>query len=319
MTTAKPFRVLMTGASSGIGLEAARQLNAEGHHLSLVCRNTDRAKQVSMQIDNNANLLVVDLADLQAVVDLADTLLHSKQYFDVLVLNAGLQYAGHQQARMNAQGVELTYAVNHLAHHVLASKLIRNTRRVVITASEVHNPATAGGKVGPPAGLGTMAGLNAGHDGAAMVDGITPFNADKAYKDSKLCNMLMGLELSQQHPDRPVICWSPGLVIPRTNTGFFRESRKANPIGQIIFAFVARDLFRITESPEQAGEYLNHLILDPSIPNGFSYWSNTLIGPGRHRFERTSSSDEAADPTKAKALWQLSETQIRAGLAATND
>ena len=116
-----------------------------------------------------------------------------------------------------------------------------------------------------------------------------------------------------------MICWSPGLVIPRSNTGFFRESRKANPIGQIIFAFLARDLFRITESPEQAGEYLKQLILDPSIPNGLSYWSNNLLGPGRHRFERTSTSDEAADPSKAKDLWQMSETQIRAGLAAIND
>jgi len=60
-----------------------------------------------------------------------------------------------------------------------------------------------------------------------MVDGERPFNADKAYKDSKLCNLLMALQIHQQRPDIPVVAWSPGLVIPRTSEGFFRNSRQA--------------------------------------------------------------------------------------------
>ena len=64
-----------------------------------------------------------------------------------------------------------------------------------------------------------------------MVNGEQPFDADKAYKDSKLCNLLMGRHLAQLHPQLPVICWSPGLVIPRGRDGFFRNSRQANPIG----------------------------------------------------------------------------------------
>ena len=138
--------------------------------------------------------------------------------------------------------------------------LLRGTApRLVVTSSEVHDPTTAGGKVGHPAGLGDLAGLRQG-PGAAMLDG-GPFNAEKAYKDSKLCNLLMARELERQLREEgqslPVLAWSPGLVIPRSSGGgFFRYSRSQNPFGQALFALVARDLLRLTETPQRAGGLL---------------------------------------------------------------
>ena len=232
---------------------------------------------------------------------------------DGLLLNAGLQYAGHRQVRWSAQGLELTIAVNHLAHQRLAMDLLplllrSAAPRLVITASEVHNPASGGGRVGRPAGLGDLSGLE---NHSAMVNGEQRFDADKAYKDSKLCNLLMGRYLAQLHPQLPVICWSPGLVIPRGRDGFFRNSREANPLGQALFGFVARDLLRLTERPERAAELLERLVLDPAMPTGFSYWSNGLLGPGRHRFACSETSAEAADDAKAARLWQVSEQLIQ--------
>ncbi|MEC8441882.1 MAG: SDR family NAD(P)-dependent oxidoreductase [Cyanobacteriota bacterium] len=311
---AEPKHLVITGATSGIGLEAVKQLDQAGHRLTLICRNSIRGQMVGDQLQDKADIRVADLADLQAVAELADALISQNDSVDVLVLNAGLQYAGHSTPRRNRSGIELTLAVNHLAHQLLAERLAAMVQRVVITASEVHNPNTGGGQVGLPAGLGDMAGLQVGSD-AAMADGITPFNADKAYKDSKLCNLLMGLELSRRQPEKPVICWSPGLVIPRNDGGFFRDSRTANPIGQRLFGFVARDLLRLTEAPQRAGELLTRLALDAALPNGFTYWSNALQGPGRHRFGPTAPSAEASDPDRALELWRRSEELIRTSLS----
>ena len=314
MTTAERRRILITGASSGIGLEAAKTLLARGDELTVLCRNEERAAHTRAALSGSVQTCVADLADLASVAEVIEELCQHQPPFDALVLNAGLQYAGHRSPRWSAQGIELTFAVNHLAHQLLLEGLIEHTRAVVITASEVHNPSTGGGRVGQPAGLGTMEGFRQG-TGAPMVDGVSPFNADKAYKDSKLCNLLMALELHRQQPDLAVVVWSPGLVIARTSGGFFRESRQANPVGQALFGFVARDLLRLTESVERAGELLVQLITEQVQRPGFSYWSNGLLGPGRHQFEPTEPSEEASDSDQATMLWRLSNDLINASLA----
>ena len=80
-----------------------------------------------------------------------------------------------------------------------------------------------------------------------------------------------------------------------------------------LFGFVARDLFRITESVDNAGNLLVQLVTEQS-GSGFSYWCNTLLGPGRHSFERMDPSEEASDAAKAERLWTLSRERIHAVL-----
>ena len=315
----EPRHLLITGASSGIGRVAAERLEQNGHRLTLICRDQKRAEQALAWVAPRTTVLLADLADLAAVDRVCQSILERGEPLDGIVLNAGLQYAGHRQPRWSAQGFELTFAINHLAHQLLLLRLLpwlmaSGQPRLVITASEVHNPASGGGRVGRPAGLGELDGLSSTPMGA-MLDGDSRFDADKAYKDSKLCNLLMGLEASRRHPDLPVLCWSPGLVIPRDAGGFFRNSRQANPLGQALFGFIARDLLRITESVERAGERLQQLVLDPADP-GFVYWSNTLMGPGRHRFEAVSPSAEASNAAKADRLWALSQERIDTALSA---
>lgn len=334
MVEAPPRHVVLTGGSSGIGLQGAAQLLEAGHHLTVLCRDGATAERlrghfsglsgsgVSSGSGGALTTVIGDLADLASVEACAAHLLEAGDPIDTLVLNAGLQYTGAKEPRWSAQGFELTLAVNHLAHQALLQRLLPllhkgTAPRLVVTASEVHDPTSAGGKVGRAAGLGDLVGLRQG-PGAAMVDGGA-FNAEKAYKDSKLCNVLMAREVERRKREQGtpllVLAWSPGLVIPRGAGGFFRDSQRLNPIGQAVFAFAARDLLRLTESPEGAGALLAGLATtSPDDPSGFQYWSNRVLGPGRRRFARTEPSAEARNDALAADLWQLSAQAV--GLAA---
>ena len=338
-----PRRILLTGASSGIGFEAARLLFQAGHALTLPCRDqatavatverllaTRTSETPSQPLTSDCGATPVasteagasptlhapicDLADLGSVARCAAELLERGTPIDTLVLNAGLQEAGAPEPRRSAQGHELTIAVNHLAHQALCQRLLPlldagRSPWVVVTASEVHDPLSAGGRVGLPAGLGNLEGLR-GAAGFTMVDGQSAFNAEKAYKDSKLCNLLFARELARRlclrSTPMPVLAWSPGLVIPREEGGFFRYSRRHNPWGQRLFALVARDLLRITATPERAGSLLAALASDSQAEAGFHYGINRLLGPGRLRFEPAEPSTEARDDQLASALWQVS-------------
>ena len=313
--------LLVTGASSGIGHQAALLLRRAGHRLTLPCRDAATAQVLLERLGGEAGpgppalAPVCDLADLASVERCATELLHRGEPIDYLVLNAGLQYSGALEPRRSAQGHELTIAVNHLGHQALAMHLLplldsRQAPRVVVTGSEVHDPISPGGRVGQPAGLGDLAGLRSGA-GFSMVDGCSPFNAEKAYKDSKLCNLLFARELERRLRLRgtpmPVLAWSPGLVIPRSTGGFFRTSRTTNEWGQRLFALVARDLLRITATTQQAGALLVELATDSAHGgDGFCYWSNRVVGPGRLRFELAEPSSEASNDSLAQQLWTIS-------------
>jgi protochlorophyllide reductase len=314
--------ILITGASSGIGLEAALQLHSAGHQLTLPCRNSEAAAKLNQRIGSGAEMVqtpICDLGDLSSVASCAKELLIKGKPIDSLVLNAGLQYSGSKHPRWSKQGFELTIAVNHLAHQALLEQLLpllllSESPRLIITASETHDPNSAGGKVGAPAGLADLIGLQQG-PGALMLDGSNIFNALKAYKDSKLCNLLMAQHVSNtltiSSTPITVIGWSPGLVIPRTNGGFFRYNRKQNPIGQTLFALIARDLLHLCETTEGAGKLLANLATEKQLETTkFQYWCNRVIGLGKLEFKQTDPSQEASCLKLAETLWQLSAKQI---------
>ncbi len=325
----KPKTILITGATSGIGYEAVLQLLRLKNRLLITCRNQSRVESLINSLLNDrfdlsdinslVSFPIVDLSNLDSINKFVEELLKKECTLDTLVLNAGLQYTGAQTVRRSVQKIELTFAVNHLSHHYLAQKLLplllkSKSPRIVITSSEVHNPKSPGGKIGKKASLGKLEGLK-NSPTFLMIDGNTFFSADKAYKDTKLCNILLGKELSRRlslkNIHMPVICWAPGLVIPRSKEGFFRYSRKYNEIGQILFSFFARDLFKITESPKKAGYILMSISTsDKYNEKRFRYISNKIERPGKMVLEDESISEEANDECKAKQLWDLSNKTI---------
>jgi protochlorophyllide reductase len=87
-----------------------------------------------------------------------------------------------------------------------------------------------------------------------------------------LLQRLLSLLLRKQGQSLPVLAWSPGLVIPRNSGGCFRYSRSQNPFWQALFALVARDLLRLTETPQRAGALLAGLATTSQPdPVGFQY------------------------------------------------
>ena len=324
----KPLTIFITGGSSGIGYQAALKLISLGHNLILPCKNIYRANELLTNIFNQfpAKLSrkgeiytpVMDLSDLKSIDSLCLEIKKRRLKIDILIMNAGLQYTGSKKPRWSTQGMELTFAVNHLSHFYLTQKIFplidkSNNPKIIVTSSEVHNPNSGGGRVGARASLGNLEGLALGA-GFEMIDG-SKFNADKAYKDSKLCNILFAKKLSsnlrKKNLSIPVIAWAPGLVISRDSQGFFRYSRKYNQLGQVLFAFLARDILRITTSNKQAGLLLCHLTCSTKYNKpGFNYYSNKIVSSGKFIFEKTNISNDAQREDLADKLWELSKLII---------
>jgi protochlorophyllide reductase len=135
-----------------------------------------------------------------------------------------------------------------------------------------------------------------------MIDGGA-YDADKAYKDSKLCNILFTRELARRlaAAGSPVeaVAFGPGLI---TRTGFFRNQ---NPVFTALFDFATNEVFHVAESVSGGGDCLVTMATRAGLPSG-AYYNNDLDGKGGHRFEAQPPSKEAQSDDEAARLWALS-------------
>src|SRR3984893_18471252 len=137
-------RILVTGASAGLGVETARALAAHGARVVGAARNLDKARtateSVRAQAANGGGLELVelDLASLKSVRACADALVADGRSFDVVIANAGVMRTpfGH-----TADGFETQFGTNHLGHFVFVNRiasLIGHGGRLVNVASSGH-------------------------------------------------------------------------------------------------------------------------------------------------------------------------------------
>lgn len=328
MASEKRRNVIITGCNSGIGLNGATKLAALGYNVTLACRTLAKAQGAKAEIEATlaargaavsagAGTLTAAECDLGSLASVRAFAAGWAGPLDVLVCNAGLQYSGDNTVRRTQDGFEVTVGTNHLGHFLLTNLLLKSLEknpgaRVVITASEVHNPASPGGSVGPGAGLGELRGL--ADKGAAfeMIDG-SAYNADKAYKDSKLCNVLFAQELQRRLAARgsgvTVNAFGPGLI---TRSGFFRNQQ---PLFVKVFDFATNDIFHVAETVDGGGDCLVNMVTDAKLEGrGGLYYNNDLGGPTGHQFLEQPPSEEARDATEAAALWAYSAKLV--GIAA---
>jgi NAD(P)-dependent dehydrogenase (short-subunit alcohol dehydrogenase family) len=196
---------LITGATSGIGKEIAAGLAAMGHSVILVGRSRAKCEAVSDEMAqrlgriDGVSFLVADLSSQSSIRKMAKEFSEGHDRLDVLVNNAGV-FKGHRET--TEDGIEYTFAVNHLAPFLLTSLVVDKLRsagrsRVVTTSSIAHR------------------GARMDFDDIQFKN--RRYNGIAAYSQSKLANILFTKELARQLQGTGITanCFHPGGV--RTN------------------------------------------------------------------------------------------------------
>tara|TARA_Y100001970_G_C14255615_1_gene875158 strand:+ start:3028 stop:4011 length:984 start_codon:yes stop_codon:yes gene_type:complete len=318
--------ILITGGNSGIGFQAVKSLLLKGHYIRILLKSSEAENSLINRLRKSCPISLINnniktysnfnLDNLDSISEFLELIISENLPIDSLIFNAGLQYTGAKHPEISKQGLELTFAVNHLSHFYIFNRItplldISLSPRIIITSSEVHNPESPGGNIGYKANLNNLVNFE-----RIVTKPFQDFNADKAYKDSKLCNILFAKELSIRFPKYKTIAWAPGLVIPKDSNGFFRYSRTYNQIGYFIFALLARDIFGISETVENAGEILSRLASDYNITEtSFIYISNKLVSLRKHSLLPSEVSKEGNDRKLSERLWDISDQIVQKAMS----
>ena len=312
----------MTGGNSGLGFYSVVNFLKLKNYIFIPIKSIKRKDQFLVKLNEYFEpyhlhkylqiINEVDLCDLKNINKITGFLQNKNIKLDILILNAGIQYTGSKYPKVSKQGLEMTFAVNHLSHFVLTNRLIpfmsdTNGTRIIITSSDVHDPKSPGGNIGKKAGLNNLVGFK-----DTIMGKFIHFNADRSYKNSKLCNILFAKELSilfeKNRKKISVVTWAPGLVIPENELGFFRYSSKFNKIGYQIFAVLAKRVLGVSENVKDAGNLLSSIAMDEEFNNiTYLHLSNRLIAYRKHELIKTDVSKEANNSFLSRKLWDLSE------------
>jgi len=271
---------LVTGATNGIGKEVARALLRRGMTVGIVARQPEKGEQVAAELapaGGRVELLVADLTLQSEVRRLAGEVRDLLPRLAVLVNNAG---ALHGERRVTADGIESTFALNHLGYFLLTRELEPVLRanppaRIVNVASAVHSTARLD------------------FDDLMSERG---YSAMRAYARSKLANVLFTYELARRLDPSVVTanCLHPGVVA----TGF---GRGGGPTFATLYE-VGKPFMR---SPERGADTAVWLATDPALA-GVS---------GKYFVDRRAvrSSDASYDLELGRRLWQASERLVDHG------
>ncbi len=293
--------VVVTGANSGIGLEATRRFVANGAHVVMACRSVERGEQAAAEIDGpgSTEVLELDLASLASVRAFVEAFEAAHEELHVLVNNAGVMSVPFGQTK---DGFETQFGVNHLGHYALTGLLLDRLvstpgdRRVVTVSSGLHTRSD-------------RTEFETVHDRAT-------YDKNDAYADSKLANVLFAQELQRRlleagHDVKSVAC-HPGWAATNLQ---YRGPRQAGSRLRLFLSRVGNRVF--AQSAERGAWPTVYAATSPAVHGG------EYVGPGgfmsmRGTPELQSASDRANDPDLARRLWRRSEewTGVEFGLPA---
>ena len=267
--------VLVTGATDGIGLYTAEALAAIGARVILVGRNPQKTEQAARAIgEKTANpavdFLVADLSSQKEIRRLADEFRNRYDHLHVLVNNAGAIFMKRQ---LSVDGIEMTFALNHLAYFLLTLLLI--------------DPISAGA---PARIINVSSGA---HYGGRLdfndLQNERAYNSWKAYSQSKLANIYFTYELARRLEGKAVTAnvLHPGFVATnfgKSNGGVFRPLFGLSHLGAISPIEGAQTSIYLASSPEVEG----------------------VTGKYFERKQALRSSDVSYDANAARRLWDAS-------------
>jgi NAD(P)-dependent dehydrogenase (short-subunit alcohol dehydrogenase family) len=274
---------LVTGATSGIGEVTARQLASLGGAVTIVGRSAERAaatvERIKAATGATVEVLLADLSSQAQVRRLAGEFLARHDRLDVLVNNAGAVFTRRAES---ADGIEMTWALNHMSYFLLTNLLLDVLRatpaaRVVSVASDAHR------------------GAKIDFDDPQLKRG---YNGWRAYSQSKLANILFTVELARRLAGSGITANSlhPGFVA----SGFGHYN------GGILPVLIGLAQRVVAISPESGAETSVYLAASPEVAgvSGKYFDKRKAVVP----------SPAAQDAGAAARLWQVSEAM--AGVTA---
>ena len=276
--------VLITGATNGIGLESAVGLASKGATVVMVGRDRARSEAALADVkrrsgSDKVELLLADLSSMAAVRQLAADFLARHDKLHVLLNNAG---ALHATRKVSPDGLEMTFAVNHVAYFLLTELLLPTLKasapsRIVSVASDAHK------------------GMTLDFDDLQAEKGYTSF---VVYGKSKLANVLWTYELARRLEGTGVTanCLHPGVVA----TGFGKNDKG-------LFALGAKLIAPLLISAEKGARTSVWAASDPGLVHESSnYFKKEKAIP---------SSRQSRDVTAQKRLWEVTEAIVAKGKA----
>lgn len=282
--------VLITGATSGVGREAVLALGRLGARVLIHGRDEERGEALLERLTATGSpdprFFQADFLSLDAVRRLALEVNSDAPSIDVLVNNAGAYFP---EGGLTAEGVEQTFAVNHLAPFLLTNLLLRTIPaggRIVTVASEAHRNAE----------------LN-----LQDVQTIANYDGFTAYARSKLANLLFTFELAARLPDRAVNACHPGLV---PGSDIWRNaSLPIRTVMGILDSLPSILTGRFVKSPAQGAESVVYLASSPDA----GAFSGEYVSDCRP----TSPAPNTREEVLQRKLWRFSEELVGLPAAET--
>jgi NAD(P)-dependent dehydrogenase (short-subunit alcohol dehydrogenase family) len=271
---------LVTGATNGIGKAAAQALAQMGATVVVVGRNAPKTARLVEEIratsgNQNVDALLADLSSHQDIWRIADEFKSKYAHLHVLLNNAGGTFTTRQ---LSVDGIEMTFALNHLAYFLLTNLLLDTLKtsvpsRIINVSSDAHS----GGKID-----------------FDNLQGERSYSSFGPYGNSKLANILFTTELARRLEGTGVTvnALHPGL----TSTGFGRN----NP--GLLMKIMGAVIPLIGRSPEKGAETSIYLASSPEV-QGISgkYFVDCKL---------TQPAAQAADSAVARRLWDVSAEMV---------
>ena len=272
-------RFLITGATNGIGKTAALDLAKMGAEVIIVGRNEQKTRRVLDELKTSSgsdrlDMLIADLSSIEQIRRVADEFRGRYERLDVLLNNAGAIFPKYQET---ADGLEMTFALNHISYFLLTHLLLDNLKqtaqrqgeaRIINVSSSAHRGAQFNGP-----------------------DEANAYSSTRSYGKSKLANVLFTYDLARRLEGTGVTVNAvhPGLV----DTGFGSEFKG-------FLGWLVRVLqMTVARSPEKGAETLVYLASSPEVRGmDAKYWKDK---------KQVESSKASFDAAQQRRLWELSE------------
>lgn len=274
--------VVVTGATSGLGKEAAKQLAGRNATVVLAVRNVKKAEDVKQEIialypQSDIKIMHLDLGSLSSIKQFAGEMNKEFDHLDILINNAGVMMCPYSKTE---DGFEIQMGTNHLGTYALTGQLVPLLKRmkgsrIVVTSSIAHKQGNI--------------------DFSDLNWEKRKYNTGRAYGDSKIANLYFTYKLAEMlrdDPDAPTVTAAhPGWTKTelQRHSGLF--SFLNNFFAQKVEVGVTPTLRAATDPEARSGDYFG--------PSGFAEMRGYAV--------KVKSNALSHDPEAASKLWDLSE------------